>query len=161
MSFQRDSDLNDTLTAQIPSVAWHFRDSSITQAFWRSLGSRTNQVTFKPSGILRCVNPRSNSPREDLRNRIISLIIIISCRFKCCSVLRYCLQLKFTYILAYLLTPWSRVLLEKLTCFQLLQKFPAFYRTRRFMTALTRPVTCPCPEPDQSILHTSCFLKDP
>jgi hypothetical protein len=32
-------------------------------------------------------------------------------------------------------TPWSRVLLEKLTGFQPLKKFPAFYGTRRFITA--------------------------
>ena len=37
----------------------------------------------------------------------------------------------------YLLTPWSRVLLEKLTGFQLVKKFPAFYGTRRFITAFT------------------------
>jgi len=29
----------------------------------------------------------------------------------------------------YLLTPWSRVLLEKLTGLQLVKKFPAFYGT--------------------------------
>ena len=32
----------------------------------------------------------------------------------------------------YLLTPWCRVLLEKLTGLQLVKKFPAFYGTRRF-----------------------------
>jgi len=37
----------------------------------------------------------------------------------------------------YSLTPWSRVLLEKLTSFQLVKKFPAFYGTRRFVTAFT------------------------
>jgi len=36
-----------------------------------------------------------------------------------------------------LLTSWSRVLLEKLTGFQLVKKFPAFYGTRRFITAFT------------------------
>ena len=40
-------------------------------------------------------------------------------------------------ILTYLLTPWSRVLLEKLASLQLVKKFPAFYGTRRFLTALT------------------------
>ena len=40
-------------------------------------------------------------------------------------------------LLTSLLTPWSRVLLEKLTGFQLVKKFPAFYGTRRFITALT------------------------
>jgi len=37
-----------------------------------------------------------------------------------------------------LLTPWSRVLLEKLTGSQLVTKFPTIYETRRFMTAFTR-----------------------
>ena len=41
------------------------------------------------------------------------------------------------YLLTYLFTPWSRVLLEKLTVFQLVQKFPAFYGTQRFITAVT------------------------
>ena len=41
------------------------------------------------------------------------------------------------YILPYLLTPWCRVLLEKLTGLQLVKKFPAFYGTRKFITALT------------------------
>jgi hypothetical protein len=37
----------------------------------------------------------------------------------------------------YLLTPWSRLILEKLTGSQLLKKFPTFYGTRRFITAFT------------------------
>ena len=40
-------------------------------------------------------------------------------------------------LLACLLTPWSRVLLEKLTGCQLVKKFPAFYGTIRFITAFT------------------------
>jgi hypothetical protein len=36
-----------------------------------------------------------------------------------------------------LLTPWRRVLLDKLTSSQLVKKFPALYRTRRFTTAFT------------------------
>ena len=40
-------------------------------------------------------------------------------------------------VLACLLTPWHRVLLEKLTGFQLVKKFPAFCATRRFITAFT------------------------
>ena len=35
-----------------------------------------------------------------------------------------------------LLTPWSRVLLEKLTGLQLVKKFLTFYGTRRFITAV-------------------------
>ena len=44
-------------------------------------------------------------------------------------------QVKFNK--TYLLTPWCRVLLEKLTGLQLVKKFPAFHGTRRFITALT------------------------
>jgi hypothetical protein len=39
--------------------------------------------------------------------------------------------------LTYLLTPWCRVLLEKLTGLQLVKKLPTFYGTRRFITAFT------------------------
>ena len=43
----------------------------------------------------------------------------------------------YIYMYVYLLTPWCRVLLEKLTGLQLVKKFPAFHGTRRFITALT------------------------
>ena len=39
--------------------------------------------------------------------------------------------------ITYLRTPWRRVLLEKLTGLKLVKKFPAFYGTRRFITAFT------------------------
>jgi hypothetical protein len=41
------------------------------------------------------------------------------------------------------ITPWSRGLLEKLRVFQLFKKFPAFYGTQRFITALTRAYHLP------------------
>ena len=44
---------------------------------------------------------------------------------------------KDKYLLTYWLTPWNRVLLEKLTGSQLVKKFPAFYGIRRFITAFT------------------------
>jgi len=44
---------------------------------------------------------------------------------------------RFTYLLTYLFTPWSRVLLEELTCSQLVKKFPTFYGIRWFITAVT------------------------
>ena len=40
-------------------------------------------------------------------------------------------------IVSFLLTPWCRVLLEKLTGLQLVKKFPAFHGTRRFITTPT------------------------
>ena len=44
-------------------------------------------------------------------------------------------------LLTYLLTPWSRVLLEKLTGSQVVKKFPAFYGTRRFITTFTNALS--------------------
>ena len=53
----------------------------------------------------------------------------------------------------YLLTPWCRVLLEKLTGLQLVKKFPAFHGTRRFITALksVRQLSLSWASPIQSI----------
>jgi len=53
----------------------------------------------------------------------------------------------------YLLTPWCRVLLEKLTGLQLVKKFPASHETRRFITALTsvRHLSLSWANPIQSI----------
>ena len=89
------------------------------------------------------------------------------------SRLIYYLYVYFTFILAtvtapyqptchithththttYLLTPWCRVLLEKLTGLQLVKKFPAFHETRRFITALTsvRHLSLSWASPIQSI----------
>ena len=53
----------------------------------------------------------------------------------------------------YLLTPWCRVLLEKLTGLQLVKKFAAFHGTRRFITVLTsvRHLSLSWTSPIQSI----------
>ena len=60
---------------------------------------------------------------------------------------------RLTYLLTYLLTPWCRVLLEKLTGLQLVKKFPAFHRTGKFITALTsvRHLSLSWARPIQSI----------
>ena len=62
----------------------------------------------------------------------------------------------FKYVqqnIKYLLTPWWRVLLEKLTGLQLVKKFSAFHGTRRFITALTsvRHLSLSWDSPIQSI----------
>ena len=41
------------------------------------------------------------------------------------------------FFLSFFLSPWSRVLLEKLTGSQLFKKFPTFYGTRRAINAFT------------------------
>ena len=55
--------------------------------------------------------------------------------------------------LTYLLTPWCRVLLEKLTGLQLVKKFPTFHGTRTFITALksVRHLSLSWASPIQSI----------
>ena len=59
----------------------------------------------------------------------------------------------FRFALTYLLTPWCRVLREKLTGLQLVKKFPAFHGNRRFITALTsvRHLSLSWASPIQSI----------
>ena len=52
--------------------------------------------------------------------------------------MRFILGCSDSYLLLpYLLTPCSTVLLEKLTSFQLVKKFPEFYGTWRFITTFT------------------------
>ena len=74
-------------------------------------------------------------------------------------------------LFTYLLTPWCRVLLEKLTGLQLVKKSPSFYGTRRFITAFTSfrhpslswasPTQSTCPQPTscRSILILSTHLR--
>ena len=53
------------------------------------------------------------------------------------SLTYLCVTYLLIYLLTHLLTPWSRVLLEKPTGSQLVKKFPALYGTWRFITAFT------------------------
>jgi len=57
------------------------------------------------------------------------------------------------FLYTYLLTPWCRVLLEKLTGLQPVKKYSAFHGTRRFITALTsvRQLSLSWAHPIQSI----------
>ena len=76
-----------------------------------------------------------------------------------------------TLMLTYLVTPWCRVLLEKLTGLQLVKKYPEFYGTRRFITAFTNfrhpflswasPIQSAYPQPTswRSILILSTHLR--
>ena len=71
----------------------------------------------------------------------------------------------------WILTPWCRVLLDKLTGLQLVKKFPAFYGTRKYINALTSfrhlslswssPIQSTYPHPtfSRSILILSTHLR--
>ena len=82
-----------------------------------------------------------------------------------------CCLIRGPNLLTYLPTPWCRVLLEKITGLKLVKKFPAFYGTRRFITALTSvrhlslswasPIQSTYPHPTswRSILILSTHLR--
>ena len=54
----------------------------------------------------------------------------------------------------YLLTPWCRVLLEKLTGLHLVKKFPAFTEPEGSLPHSQASATCPYPGPAQSSPYT-------
>ena len=58
-----------------------------------------------------------------------------------------------TSLLTYLLTLWSRALLEKVANSQLLKKFASFYEPEVSLHNLPVPATYPYPEPDQPSPH--------
>jgi hypothetical protein len=70
-----------------------------------------------------------------------------------------CLHLSLLNQITYLLTPWRRVFLEKLTDLQL-KKFPSLYGTRMFITALTSARHLSHPEPAHSSPHTHIPLPE-
>jgi len=76
-------------------------------------------------------------------------------------LLTYLLTCILTYLLTYLLTPCNRALLEKLTGLQLVKKFPAFYGTRRFITALAnvRHLSLSWASPIQAIYPHPTFWR--
>ena len=61
----------------------------------------------------------------------------------------------------YLLIPWSRVLIQKLTSSQLVKKFPTFCATRRFFTAFSssRHLSLPYASSIQTIPLHSTFWR--
>jgi hypothetical protein len=111
-----------------------FCNFNYTLQIWLELKRRFTVLNMKDT-ILWYVSPRSQS-MEAVGSSEISARNYVALH----SVSVYLNAAMFVTQLrrfTYLLTPWSRVLLEKLTGLQLVKKFPAFYGTRRFITALT------------------------
>ena len=82
------------------------------------------------------------------------------------STVKYCMYklqghiqpctLQYTY----LLTPCSRVLLEKLTGSAASQEIPRIFGTRRFIPYSQVLATCPCPEPTPFSPHDSLPIPE-
>jgi len=87
------------------------------------------------------------TPNVDLYVRPNEISVYYNSTRRCCDIgactclavyyILYTHIFNMRTILTYLLTPWCRVLLEKLSGLQLVKKFPAFHGTPRFITALT------------------------
>ena len=114
-------------TQQIPS--WEANNSSASQEIPRNL--RHPKVHYRthnslpPVPLLSQINLIHSSQSDILKNHF-NIILSSTLRDS-----KWPLSIRL-----YLLTPWSRVL-KNLTGFQLVKKFPAFYVTRRFITAFT------------------------
>ena len=92
--------------------------------------------------------------------KIFVLILVCKLMIGLCSLTFDFIYL-LTYFLTYLLIPWSGVLLEKLTDFQLVRKFPAFYVEPEVSLPQSQvPTTCPYPEPARSSSHPQIPLPE-
>jgi len=107
-----------------------------------------------PFGILKCVLSS------------IFLKFLLSYRFKSAKFLVHnlstsqCTLGATSKLLTYLLTPYSRVLLEKLTGFAASQEIPAFLEPRGSSPYSQVPATCPYPEPTPSSPHIPLPLPE-
>ena len=76
----------------------------------------SRQLTFTHSKILQVLNRTAQTSIDSTGRRSISSVMLL-------------------FLHCIILTPWRRVLLEKLIAFQLIEKLPAIYGTRRYITA--------------------------
>jgi len=116
------------------------QDAIITIRWYLAYMFRPCPAIFRPTKN----NNKGRVKIVQIHNRMASLKII-ACQARS--------NHQYKNLKTYLLTPWCRVLLEKLTGLQLVKKFPAFHGTRRFITALTsvRHLSLPWANPIQSI----------
>ena len=108
-----------------------------------------------------CLCVTRNCPMEDVGKSFILEKFIVWVHLTLFENLSYEVNLAQNlctlslYECTYLLTPWSRVVLHKLTGFQLVKKFPAFYGNRKFITAFTS--VWPYSEPVRSSPCSPCL----
>jgi hypothetical protein len=119
-------------------VQWSTDGTGDLVCQWQTLG-------YQPTQFLRCAVQSTN--KRYLKIMVGLWIITTSSRIFHSGIgtsFLYVLYFSLVntvspvlHILTYWHTPWSRVLLEKLTSFQLVNKFPTFHETQRFITAFT------------------------
>ena len=101
----------------------------------------TDGFTSPPKeGVLRIFSPlkiRRRRPGLNPRTWVLKAKTLPRSHLLLACLLAYLLTYILTYILTYLLTPWSRVLLEKLTGSADSQEIPRIFGTRRFLTVFT------------------------
>jgi hypothetical protein len=105
--------------------------SFLAEQYIRSAWSDRPAFFLRTSCKARKVDDDDDDDDDDNNNNtnnFLHVIIPSQCR---CNIFLDLL------LLNYLLTPWSRVLLGKLIGSQLVKNFPAFYGTRKFITAFT------------------------
>ena len=120
---------------QFPAVA---RDFLFSKASFPAAGpSQSHTEWVGAAHFSRVKQPQreahsSPSSSAQVKNEC-SYNLLLLYVFMTCTQTTVHIGLTFTYFL----TPWSRVLLEKLTGSQIVKKIPAFYVTWRFITAFT------------------------
>jgi len=125
--------------------------SALRRYFYLTTHIIYNRQTSMPPAVFEPAIPASDGPQTHALDRavtwgrascLINLILhFITGQYEGfipkLYLLTYILTYWLTYIRTYILTQWSRVLPEKLTGSHLAKKFPAFYGTRKFVTAFT------------------------
>ena len=91
---------------------------------------------FTTYGIVSCKDGNTNS--YIVRMWYVVLINVIM-NWGCVHTHQFIISplFRYNYLFTSIIAIWNRVLLEKLTGFQLFKKFPAFYGTRKFNTSCT------------------------
>ena len=101
----------------------------------------TAHSTRQNTNSLQFVIVFHNEEMEGKHLMILALAVALPCSrvidSHCCYKMPASITLKARIPTVNLFTPWSRVLLDKVTGSQLVKKYPAFYGTRRFITAFT------------------------
>jgi hypothetical protein len=114
----------------------HFQITDIKHC-WQTRMTQQNWINIIQGDTFICTLSTADMSQAKSARTSPDMWVLRSEINKCSYLLTYLLTYVLTSLLPYLPTPWSKVLLEKLTGLHLVRKFPAFYGTRRFITAIT------------------------